>query len=46
MIIQAKELKKEEKSKTEIILYIGKETEIKNLALMNLKENAMEEVNS
>ena len=46
MIIQANELKKKEKSKIEIILNIEKETEIKNLALMNLKENAMEEVNS
>ena len=27
-------------------MYIGKETEIKNLTLMNLKENAMKEVNS
>ena len=46
MIIQANELKNEEKSKIEIILNIEKETEIKNLALMNLKENAMKEVNS
>ena len=38
--------KKEEKSKIDIILYIGKETEIENLALMNLKENTMIEVNS
>ena len=40
----SKGIKKEEKAKIELILHIGKETKIKNLALMNFKENAMEEV--
>ena len=42
----SKGIKKEENAKIELILHIGKETEIKNLALMNLKENAMKEINS
>ena len=34
--------KKEKKPKTELILHIEKETKIKNLTLMNFKENTIE----